>query len=75
MSVPEFDLFITEVVRLQKEKKGWEVKRQERQRETERSLSSCCRMKMKQDETRERNDKTGSVIAIDLSAISATVSH
>lgn len=41
----------------------------------ERSLSSCCRMKMKEDETRERNDKTGSVIAIDLSAISATVSH
>lgn len=30
---------------------------------------------MKEDETRERNDKTGSVIAIDLSAISATVSH
>lgn len=29
---------------------------------------------MKEDETQERNDKTGSVIAIDLSAISASVS-
>lgn len=43
-----------------------------RERERE-SLSSCCRRKMKEEETRERNDKTGSVIAIDLSAISRTV--
>lgn len=30
-------------------------------------------MKMKEDETRERHDKTGGVIAIDLSAVSVTV--
>lgn len=43
--------------------------------EMERPLTSCCRMKMKEDETRERNDKTGSAIAIDLSASTAAVSH
>lgn len=45
-----------------------------RQREAARSLGTCCRMKMKADEARERNDRSGGVIAIDLTAISTTVS-
>lgn len=44
-------------------------------REMERSQSSCSRMEIKEDETWERNDKTASVIAIDLSALCTTVSN
>lgn len=72
MSVPEFVLFITMSVRLQKRTKEWEVKAPDK-RDGERPLSGCCGMKMKEDETRERHDKTGGVIAIDLSAVSVTV--
>lgn len=63
-------------------KRKWEVKKtkqkqtrhkRERERETAKSPSSCCRMKTKEDETRERNDKTAGVIGIDSSAISVTV--
>lgn len=44
-------------------------------RATEGSPSSCCGRKMKEDEARERNENTGVVIAIDLSAISVNASH
>lgn len=59
------------------ESKKWEVKAQDKRamRATEGSPSSCCRRKMKEDETRERNENTGVVIAIDLSAISVNASH